>query len=454
MVDKGYSFAQVSISETAGLTTIEVKPGFMGTADVSGNKFLDSDGILQKLDWQTGDIFNYSKFYNQTSRLNRYRFVNVDSKLKPLRGHDGEIQVNANFEVEDRYPISFFVGLSNDGTEQSSGWRAKTGIEVWEALMSGDRLNLTYTLDPEDPSQLSSYFSSYQFGSSDFKQTVYAGYSDSKFENITNSTLGLDVAGDGFFTGYSASLPLSVVDGDSLALTFGVSYMHLSNQIYLGNNDLLASDEDLSLLLPSIGFQGNFANPFGFRGQSYWSIGVVSDLGTSKKEELTVQNPELDKGYWIPRMSFALVEPIDLLGLPSGIKLKFDGQSANEPMPTSLKKSLGGLSSIRGYREREAYGDNGFSFNFEFSVNAQKTSFLGLDGSIQNIFFYDAGYVSNEGSIAAVNSSVEMQSIGAGIVGNFEKSTDLSLQVGVPLVDSINTKAHDARTHFSINFRF
>jgi len=126
LIQRGYTFAQVSLSKTAGVTTLEVKPGFMGKANVSGNKFLQEDGILDNLDWETGKPFNYSKFYNQTSRLNRFRFVQVDSKLKPVRGHEGEIQVNADFDVQDQYPISTYINVSNDGTEQSSGWRNRS----------------------------------------------------------------------------------------------------------------------------------------------------------------------------------------------------------------------------------------------------------------------------------------------------------------------------------------
>ncbi len=109
---------------------------------------------------------------------------------------------------------------------------------------------------------------------------------------------------------------------------------------------------------------------------------------------------------------------------------------------------------MRGYREREAYGDTGMSMSLEYSMMSEKTSIFGLDGNIQNIFFYDAGYVSNEGVMASVNDSTGMQSFGAGLIGNFEETADISLQVGVPLADTLNTQMHDARTHLSLNFRF
>ena len=451
LIQRGYTFAQVSLSKTAGVTTLEVKPGFMGKANVSGNKFLQEDGILDNLDWETGKPFNYSKFYNQTSRLNRFRFVQVDSKLKPVRGHEGEIQVNADFDVQDQYPISTYINVSNDGTEQSSGWRTKVGLEVWENFLPNDRLNLSYTLDPKDASQLSSYFASYQFGTSEFSQTLYMGYSDSKYENITQS-VDMDIAGDGFFAGYSAVYPIGLIESDSLAINFGFSYLDLNSQIYLFNNSV--SDEDLSLFLPRFGFQGKFSNPLGLSGDGFWSIGVISDLSGSDETELKVQNPELEKGFWVPRASLAIVEPLQLLGVRGGLKLKVDGQASSEILPISLKKSIGGMATVRGYREREAFGDTGINLNIEYSMMSEETTFFGLDGKLQNIFFYDAGYVSNEGSMTAIDDSTGMQSMGAGILGNFEENTDFSLQVGIPLAETLNTRMHDARTHFSINFRF
>ena len=447
LIKQGFTFAQVIFSETGGVPTLEVKPGFMGQAQVKGNDHLGDEGILTNLNWKKGDPFNYSKFYNSTSRLNKYRFVQVDSKLKPVSGHDGEIQVNADFKVEDQYPISPYIKVSNDGTEQSSGWRSTVGLEVWESLVPNDRLNLSYTLDPENASQLSSYFASYQFGSPGLSHTFYAGYSDSEYENVVSS-LSMDIAGDGFFAGYGGLLSLN---SDSLALSFGLSYLDLGSQISLGSTKY---NEDLTLLLPRIGFQGKISHSGILRGDTYWSVSAVSDFGSTDETELKVQNPELERGFWVPKASLAFIEPLEILDVKGGIKLKIDGQASNAPLPTSLKKSIGGMSSVRGYREREAYGDSGFNMNFEYSFGTEPTSVFGLNGNLQKVFFYDAAHVSSEGTLTAANDSIGMQSFGAGFLGNFEGNTDFSLQVGVPLTDTLNTEAHDARTHFSINFRF
>jgi hemolysin activation/secretion protein len=454
LINNGFTFAKVNASESSGVVTIIVQPGFYGKSTISGNTDLSNSTIINNLDWETGKLFNYKKFYTETSRLNRNRFIQVDAKLKPVRSSDGEIQVNADFNVEDSFPISPYVKISNDGTEQSSGWRATAGFEVWEAIIPNDRFNLSYTLDPKDASQLSSYFVSYQLGGDRFKQTIFAGYSDSEYENVASSSLNMDIAGDGFFTGYSGVLAMGLEDADSFAFNFGFTYLDLSSQIYLGSSRLLASSEDLSLFLPRIGFQGKNSNPGGLSGSNFWSIGVVSDLSSSDDSELAIQNPELKKGFWVPKASFAFLEPLNLLGTGGGVTIRLDGQVSNESLPTSLKKSIGGMSSVRGYQEREAYGDSGVSMNFEYSLPSESSSVFGLEGSFQKLFFYDAGHVSNEGLMASAHKSIGMQSFGAGVIGNFEDTTDISLQVGVPLTDTLNTRTHDARTHFTINFRF
>lgn len=448
LVETGYSFAQVLAAKTQGVSTIEVKTGYMGKTKLKGNQYLSEESILANLDWKTGNPFNFGEFQGNSARLNKNRFITVDSKLKPVRGYDGEIQINADLSVVDKYPVGYYFKISNDGTEQSSGWRAKAGLELWETAAANDRLNLNYTMDPEDSNQLSSYFGSYQFGPSALRQTIFAGYSDSEYENVI-SAVGMNIAGDGFFAGYSA---LYELNSKGLGLSFGFNYMDLSNQIEIYGHNF--SEQDLTLFLPRIGLQGSFKNPSNLLGKSYWSLGLVSDLGTSDDAELAVQNPALKSGFWVPQATFAFFEPIDFFGSPGGIKLKFDGQLADEALPLSIKKSLGGAYSVRGYREREAYGDSGFSLNLEYAFATEETNLFGVGTNWQRVIFYDAGQVSSTNSVTSQDDSISMQSYGVGLIGSLNQQAEFSLQVGVPLEDSFDSRKNQARTHFNLNYRF
>ena len=73
---------------------------------------------------------------------------------------------------------------------------------------------------------------------------------------------------------------------------------------------------------------------------------------------------------------------------------------------------------------------------------------------ISKKYFFTAGYVSNEGSLSSVSDSIGMQSFGVGLVGDFEQSTNFSLQFGVPIENTFNTNAHDVHTHFAFSINF
>ena len=121
--------------------------GKMGKASITGNQSLSEEGLLSYLNWKSGEPFNYGSFQSSAARLNGNRFVNVDTKLAPTRGADGDVMVNAAFSVKDSTLIGFSFGFSNDGSSRSSGWRGKAGFEIWEPFGDTDKLLFSYASD-------------------------------------------------------------------------------------------------------------------------------------------------------------------------------------------------------------------------------------------------------------------------------------------------------------------
>ena len=65
----GYPFAQTKVGILDGRKVISIKEGKIGEATVSGNNHLSTKGILKKLEWNSGDSFNYGKFQRQAAQL-------------------------------------------------------------------------------------------------------------------------------------------------------------------------------------------------------------------------------------------------------------------------------------------------------------------------------------------------------------------------------------------------
>ena len=450
LTNRGFTFAQVNASKVGSKMLVTVKQGVMGKATFQGNKHLSDSGLLSYLNWESGKAFNYSSFQSSAARLNANRFVNVDSKLAPIRGKDGDVTVNAGFSVEDSLPIGLSVGFANDGTSQSSGWRSQVGLEIWEPFSETDKLILTYSTDPDDFSLYNSYALQYRFGSTGFSQVLYAGYSQSEYDSVI-STSDINVAGDGVHAGYSASYAMGSFRIDDLAMTFGATFLDTANRIDFYGTPY--GEESLTLFLPRLGFRGSFPG-LGNRGRAYWSLGVTSDWGTSDNDELSAQRVGVQNGFFITEFSWTDYHPLSFGDISGGVQTKLHWQYANDPLPVTLQKALGGINSIRGYEEREAFGDNGISLNLEYRFNAIDANILGLDGRLQKLIFYDYGYLESKGSIASDFNSLDLSSVGVGILGNFNPNADMTLQVGVPLSGTPSTKESEPRAHFSINLRF
>jgi hemolysin activation/secretion protein len=446
----GYPFAQAQVVELDGRKVISVKEGKIGNASVSGNKHLSTRGIIKNLNWNPGDPFNYGKFQRQAAQLNRNRFVVVDTKLSPKRADDGEVIVDADFKVNDSVPISGNLDISNNGTPQSSGWRSKVGVEMWEPFSSSDRISFTYSTDPKETSAMQSYSFAYQANYGSFSHALFGGYSESEYSNqVSQSDLFLS---DGMYLGFLGSYGFESGSLDGMSLTYGLTYLKSTSQIMLSG--FAFPEAKIPLYLPRIGLQGSFKNPWG-DGKSFWSGSFTSDLSTSDNTELAQQRPGVEKGFLITNLSFSTFEPVDIGSVSGGISLKINAQATADPLPPALQKSLGGQSAIRGYEENEGLGDRAVLLNLEYRFDAQPGSLFGLEGNFQKLAFYDFGYSKFVSLPGATTDSSNLQSFGAGIAGSLGSSTDFTLQVGVPTDDGPDgTEKLQPRAHFGLNIRF
>jgi len=446
----GYPFAQAVVGDIQGRKVILIKEGKVGKATVSGNNHLSNDGILKNLGWESGEAFNYGKFQRKASQLNRNRFIVVDSKLSPKRGKDGEVIVDADFKVKDSLPISGTLDISNNGTPQSSGWRSKLGVELWEPFAESDRFSFSFATDPKETSDLQSYSFAYQASYGSFSHALFGGYTESEYSNqVSQSDLFLS---DGMYLGFLGSYGFESGPLDGISLTYGMTYLKSASQITLSG--FAFPESKIPLYLPRIGLQGSFNNPWG-DGQSFWSGSFVSDLSTSDNAELAQQRPGVEKGFFITNLSFSTFEPVGIGSVSGGINLKFNAQATADALPPALQKGLGGQSGIRGYDENEGLGDRALSLNLEYRFDAQPGSLFGLDGNFQKLAFYDFGYSKFVSLPGATSDSSNLQSFGAGMAGSLGSSTDFSIQVGVPTDDGPDgTQKLQPRAHFGLNIRF
>jgi hemolysin activation/secretion protein len=451
--NKGFTFNRVvpTFSSANGLLTLKILVGRNGDAFVTGNDWLSGDNILKYLAWDSGNYFNYSAFQSSASNLNSNRFVNVDSKLKPRRSNTGEIFVDADFKVEDSIPLVTTVNFANDGNAKSSGWRSTLGLEWWEPFYKSDKISFSWMTDPQSTSTLNSFSAQYLTNYSDtWTVMMFTGYSESEYNDVL-SPISFDISGEGLFAGVMVSNQFADLDSGPVSWNLGLTYLDLENSFSFTSAPASDDVNQLSFVVLRAGLQGVLNNQDMFPGKSFWSLSALTDARSSSDADLKTQRPGASSGFIAGQFAFTTLQNISDRRQQIDLYLNFASQFASDALPSSLQKAIGGVNSVRGYDEREAFGDHGFHLNSELRFGAFP---VGKKGRIEPFTFFDVGYVSSEESLSGVKDSASMQSAGAGFRCIFKPSLDLDFHLGVPFKESVDTKKSDAHLHFNLDFRF
>lgn len=119
--------------------------------------------------------------------------------------------------------------------------------------------------------------------------------------------------------------------------------------------------------------------------------------------------------------------------------LRADLQLADRPLVTLEQFSLGGVATVRGYRQDSLLSDNGFQASAELRIPV----FSGRSGGFQVIPFLDVGTAWNndraDNELAALDPGTLM-SVGLGLQYNLGDRLTARLDWGIPLI-SINTNS-------------
>lgn len=126
--------------------------------------------------------------------------------------------------------------------------------------------------------------------------------------------------------------------------------------------------------------------------------------------------------------------------------VRLDGQfTGDDYLPSAALFYIGGLYSVRGYKESILSGDSGLLFSAEYSVpisKSRKTNFF---------TFLDYGDVWGESAF----DDHTLVGAGIGIKRDFNDHFYASLALGIPLIRTINDVDQDgSRIYFALNSRF
>lgn len=388
--DAGFATVVVEVPPQdvrAGIVTLSVVEGRIDQVRVIGADYVLPSEIKNSLPGiRPGVVPNVPALQAQLANSNSRatRTVTPEFRAGVIPG-----TVDIDLVVEDRPPFSASFEVNDQYNRSTERWRTSASISYNNLWQRGHSANLFYQTAPQDPEEIQVISGSY-YAPIGYSRTSLLGYIVQS--NTDVATIGgLAVLGDGLNVGARVIHTLGASPrGIVQSLMFGADFKDYLDQIGLvdpATGETLTFDTPITYLpftgqyrliggRPALSYEISVAATFAVEGL----VGKQSEFGGTPDNPLrpgdqSRPGKRADAEASFLYLSGSLVQRSELpLGL--NFQAAVDWQLAPAPLISNEQFALGGLSSVRGYREAEALGDSGFRVSGELTRQIP-LSFLG-----------------------------------------------------------------------------
>jgi hemolysin activation/secretion protein len=320
-------------------------------------------------------------------------------------------------EVADRLPLRVFAGYEDTGTRLTARDRLLGGFNLGDVFGLGHQLNYQYTADPGFD-RLTAHSAGYVMPLP-WRHTLsfFGSYVDINADLPASlRAAGFDEKGLNYQAALRYSVPLPLTKRYQHEFSLGVDFKHNKNDLLFNSASALKTETDVAQL--AAGYNGSLSDRLGrtsFGLQGYYSPGGL--IGNDSNDDYDRQHSGSTADYFYGRLT---VERVTRLPLGCSWVLRGIAQGASGNLIPSEQLGVGGYSTVRGYEEREANGDQGGVVSAElrspsFRVLGRVSKWK-LEDQLQFLAFYDYGYVKNV-HLASGESPAhfDLESVGGGL---------------------------------------
>src|SRR6185437_9947102 len=253
----------------------------------------------------------------------------------------------------------------------TSRFRTNIGIQH-SNLWNRDHIGtFQFQTSPTDPDKVHVYSAGYRIPLYGKSAAIDAFFAHSNINNVSTTTPAgpLGFTGSGDVGGFRAHRYLSRLGDYDHRITFGWDWRHYDNNCSIGTFGAAGcgiAAADVTVIPLSLGYTGQVQGP-----KLSWGFNttISGNPGGSSTQAFNATRPGADRNYTIWRFS-----AFSNLALPAGFGLA--ARVVAQYSPDALVpgeqlgiggagSALGGVISVRGYREREVVGDYGSFLNLE-----------------------------------------------------------------------------------------
>lgn len=459
--DRGFQAASVSVLGTVENDTVvqfQVQELKLGKVEVTGNKHFSSESIKKQVPALVpGESPNLTLAQAEMARLDR----NADRRVTPrlsLGQEPGTIDVN--LEVEDNWPYHASVTVSNDHSPNTSELRVLSQVRATNLWGLGHNFSFSYLVAPQRRDDAEVFAGSYlaPIWNSPWSLLVYGYKSNSNVALLGGS----NVLGDGYSIGARALLSLPNAGKNwSQSVNFGFDYKDFKETTFIENAD--PSPAPIRYL-PFVASYS--AQRVGDRSTLQATFGLTAGVRTFSEEITVIQpgtgpinEPIFGNRRFGARENFVHVN-VDgewnrTLTDDTKVVGRMSAQLADGPLISNEQFSIGGMTSVRGYLQSEAVGDDGVSGQFEVQLPTLLGGKLKQVQELRPYFFVDAGFTrSRRLADPSQDNDFTLVGIGGGLKAQLFKFLSGDVIVAAPLLEGIYTGIGGPNIFFSVKGEF
>jgi len=417
---------------STGTVQILVIEGRLGSVRTEGNKWFSDRQISSAIRARRGGIIEGGPLLADIAWINRNPFRQVD--LVYTRGtNPGETDVI--LRTYDLRPLRLYTGYEDSGNALTGFDRVLLGVNWGDVFGRSEQLNYQLTASP-DLRKLVAHSGSYIIPIPAWRQTltVFGSYARSQPE-LAGGLFSLD--GRSWQVGARYHLPLA--EGNKAwtrAFTVGVDFKRSNNNLSFGGTEVFAQETDV--------IQGNAVFSASHPDRHGMTSGDLT-LAFSPGGLTAGNHPrayQAARAFARPDYLCARLELERRTKLPAGFFWVTRGtvQLASANLLGSEQLGLGGASSLRGYEDREANGDDGLVLVNEIHIPpfrvAGRIARGRTNDRLDPLVFVDYGVVASHQRLPGEPNRLELASAGVGFRYNLRGNFNLRAVYGWQLKPS------------------
>ena len=409
---------------TNGVVQLVITEGEVGEVKFEGNCRFDDCTLSLGLCNGSGDAIYESALMEDLRWLNRNPYRDVSIRL---RAGDAKGATDLVYDVEERTPISGYIGYEDSGARVTGIERTIYGFHLGNVFRKGHQFGYQMTASSNFNSLLAhSCVYSFDLANRDQVQ-IFGSYAELSAD-ITGAPLALSGRAWQVSGRYNHELyPGACCPRDRLVrnLTYGVDFKSTNTNLEFGGVNVFGSTAHILQLM--LGYNARRQTWWGNWG---WGAEVFHGLDGfspgNNDAALNALRAGAEAEYAYTRLSYH-----NRINLPNCWALvnRVTGQLADGNLPPSEQLGFGGYDSIRGYDMRQVNGDSGVLVNME--LHAAPLHFGSCNESkLETLAFLDYGDARNHSPLAGEDPSVDLSSVGAGARYSFNNNFLLRADYG------------------------